>query len=219
MNGTMFRDRAEAGRQLAEKLGHLKDKRPIVLALPRGGVPVGLEIALTLDAPLDLMLVRKVGAPHQPELAIGAVVDGHHPERFINRDLVERLGLPASYIEEASQRELQEIERRRELYARGRSPVEVRDRTAIVVDDGIATGATVRVALRALREAGAARVVLAVPVAPAGTADDLRSECDEAVFIATPEIFGAVGFYYDDFEQLRDAEVIEMLDRALERSR
>lgn len=213
MNGALFHDRAEAGRQLAEKLGHLKSERPVVLALPRGGVPVALEIALALDAPLDLMLVRKVGAPHQPELAIGAVVDGHHPERFINRDLVERLALSASYIEEASQRELREIERRRELYARGRSPIEVRGRTTIVVDDGIATGATVRVALRALREAGAARVVLAVPVAPASTADELRSECDEAVFIATPEIFGAVGFYYEDFEQLSDAEVIEMLER------
>lgn len=210
-----FRDREEAGRLLAERLLHLRNADPVVLALPRGGVPVGAPIAEALDAPLDLLLVRKIGAPFNPEYGIGAVVDGERPEIVLNEEAVRALGVPASYIEREGARELQEIERRRALYLRGRPPVELAGRTAIVVDDGIATGGTVRAALQALAKAGAARrIVLAVPVAPADTALALRALCDEAVFLHTPEDFGAVGYFYEDFRQIEDAEVIALLDRA-----
>ena len=212
----MFRDRSDAGRRLAQKLLHLKHTRPVVLALPRGGVPVAFEISKAIEAPLELLLVRKIGAPREPELAVGAVVDGHSPERFINRSIVDALRVPPSYIEKESQRQLEEIERRRQLYLPGRSPVSLIGRTVIVVDDGIATGATVRVGLRALRDGGAAWMVLAAPVAPAEVAEELGSECDEAVFLLTPADFRAVGVYYDDFRQLDDAEVILLLRRAAE---
>jgi len=211
-----FRDREEAGRLLGERLLHLKDAAPVVLALPRGGVPVGLPVAEALGgAPLDLLLVRKIGAPWHEEFGIGAVVDGHQPETVLDERTVEALGVPRDYIERTAARELREIERRRALYLRGRPPVDLAGRTAIVVDDGVATGGTVRAALQALRRAGAARrVVLAVPVAPPDTAEALRALCDEAVFLATPRDFVAVGTFYADFRQLDDAEVMALLDRA-----
>ena len=210
----MFRDREDAGRQLAQKLLHLKRKEPVVLALPRGGVPVGLEIAKALDAPFDLLLVRKIGVPWHPELAAGAVVDGKHPRTVLNEDIVRRLAVPQRHIADESARQLAEIERCRHVVLRNRPPVDVEGRTVIVVDDGIATGATVRAALRALRDADVAWLVLAAPVAPASTAEDLRSECHEAAFLATPADFGAVGYYYDDFRQLTDADVVDLLTRA-----
>ena len=210
-----FRDREEAGRLLAGRLAHLKEMDPVVLALPRGGVPVALPIAEALAAPLDLLLVRKIGAPWHEEFGIGAVVDGDQPETVVDERTVESLGIPRDYIERAAARELREIERRRALYLRGRRPVELAGRTAVVVDDGIATGGTVRAALQALARSGRLRrVVLAAPVAPADTAAALRALCDEAVFLDTPEDFGAVGYYYDDFRQLSDEEVIALLDRA-----
>jgi len=208
-----FADRGEAGRQLADKLLHLKDGQPVVLALPRGGVAVGFEIARTLDAPLDIVLVRKIGVPWQPELALGAVTDGASPEIFIDRRLATSLDVPDSYIEEETARQLEEIERRRKSYCEGRPALEVARRTAIVVD-GIATGATMRVALQAVRRRGPARLVLAVPVAPPDTLAALREEVDEAVCLETPIGLGAIGFYYRDFHQMRDAEVTELLARA-----
>jgi putative phosphoribosyl transferase len=217
MRDVFFRDRADAGRRLADRLQHLKGQQPVVLALPRGGVPVGFEIAKALAAPLDLLLVRKIGLPWHPELAVGAVVDGEAPRTVVNEDVARAYGVSRSEVETAAAHEIREIERRRELWLRGRAPTPVNGRTAIVVDDGIATGASVRVALRALADSGAVRVVLAAPVAPADTAADLRRECDETVFLATPEDFGAVGAYYADFRQLDDAEVTELLDRASRR--
>ena len=208
-----FADRSEAGRRLADKLLHLKNRQPLVLALPRGGVAVGFEIAGALDAPLDIVLVRKIGAPWQPELALGAVTDGAGHETFIDRDLVANLDVSDVYIEEETARQLEEIERRRKSYCEGRPALEVAGRTAIVVDDGIATGATMRVALQAVRRRGPARVVLAVPVAPPDTLAALGEVADEAVCLETPIGFGAIGFYYRDFHQMSDSEVTDLLAR------
>jgi putative phosphoribosyl transferase len=209
-----FMDRGEAGRRLADKLVHLKDWQPVVLALPRGGVAVGFEIARALDAPLDIVLVRKIGVPWEPELALGAVTDGASHETFIDRDLATSLAVPDSYIKEETARQLQEIERRRKSYCKGRPAREVAGHTAIVVDDGIATGATMRVALQAVRRRGPARLVLAVPVAPPDTLAAMREEVDEAVCLETPSGFGAIGYYYRDFHQMSDREVTELLARA-----
>jgi putative phosphoribosyl transferase len=209
-----FADRSDAGRRLADKLAHLKDLQPVVLALPRGGVAVGFEIARSLDAPLDIVLVRKIGVPWQPELALGAVTDGASPETFIDSDLATSLDIPESYIQEETARQLEEIERRRKSYCEGRAAVEVAGHTAIVVDDGIATGATMRVALQAVRNRGAARLVLAVPVAPPDTLAALAEGADEAVCLETPIGLGAIGFYYRDFHQMSDAEVTGLLAQA-----
>ena len=181
-----YADRGEAGRRLADKLAHLKGAQPVVLALPRGGVAVGFEIARALDAPLDIVLVRKIGVPWQPELALGAVTDGASPEIFIDRGLATSLDVPDSYIKEEIARQLEEIERRRKSYCEGRPALEVAGRTAIVVDDGIATGATMRVALHAVRRRGPKRLVLAVPVAPPDTFAALGEEADAAVCLETP---------------------------------
>jgi len=210
----MFKDRHEAGLQLAQACLHLRSQDPIVLALPRGGVPVALEVARALDAPLDLLLVRKIGAPSQRELAIGAVVDGEQMDTVLNEDLVEELGVSMEYIRERAAEEVEEIERRRRLYLSGRSPVSVRGRTVIVVDDGIATGATVRAALRGLRRREPARLVLAVPVAPSDTLDLLREELDEIVCLERPYPFGWIGRFYHDFRQVGDDEVRGYLDQA-----
>ncbi len=209
-----FRNRAEAGQRLAERLLHLRDAKPVVLALPRGGVPVARPIADALGAPLDLLLVRKIGAPFQPELALGAVVEGGPPQTVVNDEAMRMLGVPADYVTEQAADQLAEIERRRRLWLRGRTPVPPYGRSVILVDDGIATGATVRAALLALERAGAARRVLAAPVAPPDVADALRRICDEVVILAEPARFGAVGAFYEDFRQLEDAEVSELLDGA-----
>jgi putative phosphoribosyl transferase len=193
---------------------HLAAADPVVLALPRGGVPIGFEVARALEAPLDLVLVRKIGAPHQPELAIGAVVDGKHAETVMNEDIVKVLGIPERYIAEERERHLAEIERRRRLYLGDRPTVDLAGKTAIIVDDGIATGATMRAGMRALRRASPRRLVLAVPVAPADTAEMLRAEVDEFVCLMIPEFFGAIGNFYEDFQQVSDSEVIEMLRRS-----
>jgi putative phosphoribosyl transferase len=214
----VFADRTEAGRQLAERLARFKTEQPLVLALPRGGVPVGFEVAQALDAPLDLILVRKIGAPMQPELAIGAVVDGDQPETVLNRDLVDDLQISERYLEGERARQLEEIERRRRLYGSGRAKIEVRDRTAIVVDDGIATGATMEAALHAVRRAGPRRLVLAVPVAPPETIARLRPQVDEIECLMMPEYLGAIGMFYADFRQLSDGEVVALLERAAARN-
>ena len=209
-----FADRYAAGRQLAATLAHLKDRAPVVLALPRGGVAVGFEIARALGAPLDIVLVRKIGVPWQPELALGAVTDGASPETFIDEDLAKALDIPESYVQEETTRQLEEIERRRRSYCAGRPPIAITGRAAIVVDDGIATGATMRVALRSLRRRNPAHLVLAVPVAPPQTLAELRKEADETICLEMPAMLGAIGFYYRDFHQMSDAEVTDLLARA-----
>ncbi len=214
----IFADRREAGRKLADALTPHAAQHPVVLALPRGGVPVAYEVAIALDAPLDLLFVRKVGAPGHPEFGIGAVVDGSDPQLVIDEAAVRRLQLPPAYIEQQARRELLEIERRRRAYLGDRKPLPVQDRTAIIVDDGIATGGTVRAALHGLTKARARRVVLAVPVAPADTLGSLRAVADEIVCLATPEPFFAVGLHYGDFTQTTDEEVIALLHEARTRT-
>jgi putative phosphoribosyl transferase len=210
----LFADRSEAGRVLAQRLLRLKGERPVVLALPRGGVPVGFEVARALDAPLDLILVRKIGAPFQPELAVGAVVDGARAETVLNEEMVREFEIPDNYLAEESARQLEEIERRRQLYLAGRTRAPVEGHTAIVVDDGIATGATMEAALHATRRANPQRLVLAVPVAPPDTIEQLRPQVDEVVCLATPRLFNAIGAFYEDFRQLTDEAVVDLLRRA-----
>lgn len=211
MTAALFADRRDAGRRLAERLGRFKDRHPVVIALPRGGVPVGFEIAKALDAPLDLALVRKIGAPYQPELAIAAVVDGEHPETVVNEVIAASLHVPEDYLQDEAARQLQEIDRRRQLYLGDRPRAGVGGHVAIVVDDGIATGATVRAALRAIRHGKPERLVLAVAVAPRDTLDRLRPEVDEIVCLAMPEPFYAIGPFYGDFTQIDDDQVIALL--------
>lgn len=205
---TQFPDRATAGRHLAAELARNNYPDPVVLALPRGGVPVAAEIAQALDAPLDLILARKVGVPGQPEVAAGAVVDG---DLVVNADVLATVGLSEDDVRGLAERELDEIARRRRNY--GVATVPLVGRTAIVVDDGIATGATMRVALRAVRRRNPGHLVLAVPVAPPRTIAALAHEADEVVCLVAPRGFVAVGQYYEDFHQLTDAEVIALLNR------
>jgi putative phosphoribosyl transferase len=209
-----FRDRREAGRLLAERLAPLRAERPIVLALPRGGVPVAYEVAQALHAPLDLVIVRKIGAPGHEEYAIGAVVDGDPPQVVRNGQVIDILRVPESYIAGETARQLEEIARRRATYLGGRPPLPVEGRTAIVVDDGIATGATVKAALRGLAQARPARLVLAVPVAPPEALAEIRPLVDEMHCLLAPDPFRAVGLFYDDFSQTADEEVVALLQQA-----
>lgn len=206
-------NRSEAGRKLADALSCYRDQDPVLLALPRGGVPVAAEIAAALDAPLDLILVRKIGVPLQPELAMGAVVDGDTPVIVRNEDVIGSECIDETKFKAACDRELAEIERRRERYLVGRERVSVTDRTAIVIDDGIATGATMRAALRATRMRNPKKLVLAVPVAPSGSIAEMREEADEVVCLEDHELFGAISFYYRSFRQVSDEEVIAILAR------
>jgi putative phosphoribosyl transferase len=214
----IFVDRKDAGRKLAAALKDYAAEDPLVLALPRGGVPVAAEVAQALNAPLDLLFVRKIGAPGRPELGLGAVVDGADPQIVLNEALLREVDPPPGYIEMTAHRELEEIERRRAAYVGEREPIPVHGRTVILVDDGVATGGTVRAALRALRKAGARRVILAVPVAPEDVLDSLRAEADEVVVLATPRPFHAVGLWYQDFTQTSDQEVVQLLARAGEQA-
>lgn len=209
-----FHDRAEAGRRLGGALEHLRGQAPVVLALPRGGVPVAFEVARVLRAPLDLVMVRKLGAPGQPEFGIGAVVNGDDPQLVLNDEAMEMVNPPPGYVEAEMQRQLLEIDRRRRSYLAGRAPIPLAGRTTILVDDGIATGGTVRAALKALRLAGAGRVVLAVPVAAPDTLKVLQREADEVICLAAPESFRAVGLHYENFDQTEDAQVVRLLDEA-----
>lgn len=208
-----FADRTEAGRRLAAALEPYRSRQPVVLALPRGGVPVAAQIAESLRAPLDLILVRKIGVPFQPELAMGAVVDGGHPLVVRNDDVIAATGVTEAAFQVICDRELVEIERRRRAYLGARAPVEVAAHAAIVVDDGIATGATTRAALRATRARHPATLVLAVPVAPVDTLASLRPEVDDIVCLESPEDFDAIGMFYDDFRQVTDREVTRLLKR------
>ena len=191
-----------------------KTARPVVLALPRGGVPVGYEIAEALEAPLDIVLVRKIGAPGFEELAIGAIADGSPAETIIEAETVAELDVSQDYIDQAIERQTREIERRRTAYRGGRAAIDVGGRTAIVVDDGIATGATMRAALRSVRRRHPARLIMAVPVAAPSTLASLTAEADELVCLAAPDPFDAISLFYAEFHQLRDEEVTELLKRA-----
>lgn len=209
----LFDDRRDAGRRLAAAARGYAAEDPIVLALPRGGVPVAYEVAKAIEAPMDLLFVRKIGAPGHPEYGIGAVVDGDNPQVVLN-DVADQLGIPAAYVEQQKRRELEEIERRRRAYLGDREPLAVKGRSVMVVDDGIATGGTVRASLRAMRHAEARRLILAVPVAAGDTIASLRSEADEILCLATPDPFYAVGMHYRDFEQTSDEEVVRLLAQA-----
>lgn len=210
-----FTDRSEAGRELADAIAALDLDDPVVLALPRGGVPVGYEVAKRLKAPLDILLVRKIGAPGHAEYGIGALVDGASPQIVIDDRAARMVGAGQEYIEREVARQLVEIERRRAVY-RIAAPVPLKGRTLVLVDDGIATGGTVEAALKALRKSDAARIVLAVPVAPRSTLQELSTLCDEIVCLSTPEPFFAVGSHYGDFNQTTDQEVIDLLAAASE---
>jgi putative phosphoribosyl transferase len=212
----MYRDRREAGRVLAGLLEKYRTDQPVIVALPRGGVVVGAEIANTLDAPLEILLVRKLGAPRHEELAIGAVVDLGDPRgpTILLDPLAQRLGIPDDYIRAEAARQAEEIRRREAAYRDGHPAIDLHGRTVILVDDGIATGSTVRAALRAIRRAEPARLILSVPVAPSHTLELLRDEADEVLCPLAPEDFRAVGEFYEDFSQTDDAEVIELLEHA-----
>ncbi len=210
----MFADRKDAGQKLAARLAAAGLEAPVILALPRGGVPVAAEIARALGAPLDLVMVRKLGVPGHPELAAGAVTDGETPQILVNEEITAHAGLDAAAIGRLAERERAEIERRRALWLPGRAAVPLSGRTAVVVDDGAATGATLRVALRALAARGPARVVVALPVAPPEVCERLRGEADEVICLETPRRFSAVGQYYRDFAQVPDAEVTRLMQAA-----
>ena len=212
MSTRAFADRREAGRALARRLAELQLPSPrVVLALPRGGVPVAAEVARALHAPLDLLLVRKIGMPWQPELALAAVVEGDPPDLVYDEPLHHQVEVDRGYVEAQLQRQLQEIARQRRVYLSGRSPVAVQGHTVILVDDGIATGTTVRAALKALRRRQPARLVLAVPVAPRDTLQALAPEVDQIVCLASPQPFQAVGAHYLNFDAVEDAEVVDAL--------
>jgi predicted phosphoribosyltransferase len=207
----IFPTREDAGRMLAGRLHSYQKDHPIVLGIPRGGLPVARQIADALEAALDVVVVRKLGAPGQPELGIGAVVDGDEPQAVFNRDIIESLGVPDKYLEEEVARQTKEVKRREVLYRNGREKIALEGRTVIVVDDGIATGSSVRAALRGVRRSHPKRLILAVPVAPAETLETLQSDTDEIVCLETPAEFYAVGQFYRDFHQVNDQEVQELL--------
>ncbi|MER5710515.1 alpha/beta family hydrolase [Streptomyces sp. NPDC042898] len=207
-----FTDRTDAGRQLAARLDHLKGQDVVVLGLPRGGVPVAARVADALDAPLDICLVRKLGVPHQPELAMGALGEGG--VRVLNEHVLRETGVGERDLAAVEEREHVELEQRTQRYRGSRPPVPLDGRTVVIVDDGLATGATALAACRVVRAKGAARIVLAVPVAPHGWTARLGGEADETVSVREPDFFYAIGQFYRDFSQTTDAEVLACLDRS-----
>jgi putative phosphoribosyl transferase len=212
----LFSDRSDAGRRLGELLESYAGRADVlVLGLPRGGVPVAFEVASRLGAPLDVFIVRKLGAPGQEELAMGAIASGG--VRVLNDEIVDLLRLSEADLAEVEQQERAELERRELLYRGRRAPLDVRGRVVVVVDDGLATGASMRAAVAALRQLEPAQIVVAVPVAAASTCEALAGEADEVVCAFTPEPFLAVGLWYEDFSQTTDEEVRELLDRAAQR--
>ena len=208
-----FRNRADAGRKLAKALASYKKRQPVVLALPRGGVPIAAEVCAALSAPVDLILVRKIGVPFQPELAMGAVVDGSAFVVVRNEDVIQDANIDEATFNAIRDTELSEIDQQRQRYLGTRDRVEIAGRTAIVIDDGVATGATMRVALRAVRARKPQRLVLAVPVAPASTVASLRSEADDVICLEDHDFFVAISDYYADFRQVSDQDVIDILKR------
>lgn len=206
-----FVDRSDAGRRLAAALGKFRSQRAVVLALPRGGVPVAKEIAAELGGGIDLVLVRKIGVPDQPELAMGAVVDGPDPLIVRNEDVISLAGVTEAAFNAVRDRELAEIRRRRTEYLGDRTHPDLADSVAIVVDDGVATGATTRAALRAVRRQSPRRLILAVPVAPTDTLRELETEADEVICLEAHDVFGSIGAFYSDFAQVSDRQVKEIL--------
>ena len=211
----MFRDRQEAGQKLGASLDLLQLKDPIVLALPRGGVPVAAEVAKALKAPLDLVIVRKVAAPGNPELAVAAIVDGDPPDVVLNREIVEAYALDDGALRVLIAQERPELERRRVVYRGKDQPLSVAGKTVIVVDDGAATGTTMKVAIRALKRRSPRKIIVALPVAPVDTADELAQEAD-LICLNQPARFRALSYYYASFPQLSDGEVLDMMGQARE---
>lgn len=210
---TVFANRAEAGKQLAEALDHIKGADVVVLGVPRGGVEVAAEVAAQQGWPLDIVIPRKVGAPHNPELGLGAIAPG---VRVLDQRMLRALGVSDEYLEEEIRTQEEEIRRRTEAYRRGKPPVGLAGKVVVVVDDGIATGGTAVAAVRWAKTQGAKRVILAVPVAPREAVSRLSTEADEVVSLSTPEPFFAVGQWYGDFPQVEDSEVVRLLDRGIE---
>jgi putative phosphoribosyl transferase len=206
-----FLDRADAGRQLGQALTRFRDAEPVVLALPRGGVPVGLEVARALGAPLDVVVVRKLGAPGHPEFAVGAIAAG---AVYVDQSIVRQLGVRPAYLEQVTAVEARELARREQTYRAGRPPLEIAGRLVILVDDGLATGATIRAAIASLRQRGPARVVVAAPVGAPETVARLREAADEVVCLETPPDFRAVSLAYRDFAPTSDGEVMRCLAAA-----
>jgi predicted phosphoribosyltransferase len=215
-NSMIFRDRKDAGRILADSLRQYAGRKDVVvIALPRGGVPVAFEVAEKLNAPLDVVLVQKLGTPGQPELAMGAIASGD--VKVLNRYVVEQLGIAQDQIDAAVAREQEELHRRERFYRGNRAPVDVRGRTVILIDDGLATGSSMRAAAAAIRQRQPARVVLAVPVASESTCNEMKREFDELICGLTPMAFYAVGQWYQEFSQTTDEEVRELLTRSAAR--
>lgn len=212
----MFADRIDAGRQLAATLLHLKDERPILLALPRGGVPVAFEVATQLDAPLALVLIRKLGAPFQPEFAVGAVADGAEPVIVLHKPALAMLGLTREALQPAIDRDLEEIRRRRKTYGPEAVPDDLEGRTVILIDDGIATGATMEAAIEWVHRRHPGRIVIAVPIGSPTTLATLGEKVDEVVCVERSEWFSSVGSAYRNFTQVDDATVTDLLRRAAE---
>lgn len=204
-----FADRADAGRQLAAALTHLRDCDPVVVGLPRGGVIVAAEVAAALDAPLDVVIVRKLGAPGQPELGLGAIAEGG--VLLLNKRLMRQVGVSKERLQSTIDAATDEVNRRIELYRGTADPVPIEGRTVILVDDGLATGSTARAAIGALQHLGAAAIVLAVPVGAPSTVGELEEMVDEVVCLSAPRMLMSVGQYYDDFTQTADAEVVQLL--------
>lgn len=212
-NEKMFVDRTDAGQRLAEKLTSYKNRADVlVLGIPRGGVPVALEVAKRLFAPLDVFLLRKLGVPGHEELAFGAIASGG--VRLLDQEVTGALHIPGEVIESVTTTEMKELKRRERIYRGERPALNVRGKTVIVVDDGIATGSSIRAGIQALRQLQPARVVVAAPVAPVRTYNQLRSEADEVVCVLTPQSFYAIGQFYEDFSQVSDEEVLALLDQA-----
>lgn len=211
MQDMKFRNRSDAGAALAQALLLKKLDDAVVYALPRGGAPVGAEAARALGAPFSLILVRKLGAPGHAELAIGAIADGARPSTVVNDEIVRELGVSSQYIQDKSKEALAEINRRRALFSSALTPVSPEGKTAILVDDGLATGATMEAAIKAVRKAGARRIVVAVPVGPAELITRLAAIVDDVVCLRTPSPFFAVGAHYQEFPQLTDGDVLEIL--------
>jgi putative phosphoribosyl transferase len=210
----LFPDRAAAGRLLAAEVVKTAPPHPVVYALPRGGVPVALEIAKALRAPLDLMLVRKIGVPRYPELAAGSIVDGERPDLILNEDVMTAAGLTQADLTPIARRELEEIERRRAEYMPGQSPISAEGKTAILVDDGIATGASMRAAVAAIRRRKPLRIIVAAAVASPDTVRELGALVDDVIVLLAPVWFRGVGQFYEDFHQLEDSEVVALLGEA-----
>lgn len=209
---TYFTDRVDAGKQLAAALSDVENENGIVLAIPRGGVVVGYEIAKALNLPLDVIIPHKIGAPDNPELAIGAMTEDG--TIILDRSLVNYLSVPEKYIREESERQKLEIERRLKMYRKNEPYPDLKGRTVIVVDDGIATGSTMKAALASARKKGAKTIIAAAPVCPPSTIKDLEKQADQIICVHSPEYFSAIGEFYDNFDQTTDKEVIELLQRS-----